>query len=86
VDGVGIHPHKPLEGFSLTNVTGTCGKGIYLANIHHAALSGIHVTGYSGALLNTYQVTGTGLSGAAPLEAPKLPDPVPAPPEPYHLR
>ncbi len=26
VDGVGIHPHKPLEGFSLTNVTGTCGK------------------------------------------------------------
>lgn len=86
VDGVGIHPHKPLEGFSLTNVTGTCGKGIYLANIHHAALSGIHVTGYSGALLNTYQVTGTGLSGAAPLEAPKLPDPVPAPPEPYRLR
>jgi len=25
VDGTGIHPKKPLEGFSLTNVTGTCG-------------------------------------------------------------
>lgn len=25
VDGVGIDPKKPLEGFSLTNVTGTCG-------------------------------------------------------------
>jgi polygalacturonase len=60
VDGVGIHPSKPLEGFSLTNVTGTCGniaagekpRGfpdkvpamIALANIHHAVLSGIKVT------------------------------------------
>ena len=26
VDGSSIHPKKPLEGFSLTNVTGTCGK------------------------------------------------------------
>jgi hypothetical protein len=26
VDGTGIHPKKPLEGFSLTNVTGTCGN------------------------------------------------------------
>ena len=26
VDGVAIHPKKPLEGFSLTNVTGTCGN------------------------------------------------------------
>jgi polygalacturonase len=60
VDGTGIHPKKPLEGFSLTNVTGTCGniaagekpRGfpdkipamIALANIHHAVLSGIKVT------------------------------------------
>jgi hypothetical protein len=26
VDGSSIHPKKPLEGFSLTNVTGTCGS------------------------------------------------------------
>ena len=25
VDGRGIHPNKPLDGFTLTNVTGTCG-------------------------------------------------------------
>ncbi|MEG9438491.1 glycoside hydrolase family 28 protein [Edaphobacter sp. HDX4] len=85
VDGVGIHPHKPLEGFSLTNVTGTCSKGIFLANVHHAELSGIHVTGYSGPLLNTYQVTGKGLTGAVPLDPPKLPEPIQAPAEPYHL-
>jgi polygalacturonase len=85
VDGVGIHPHKPLDGFSLTNVTGTCGKGIYLANIHRAELRNIHVTGYSGALLNTYQVTGTGLTGAVPLEPPKLPDPIDPPAQPYRL-
>jgi polygalacturonase len=85
VDGVGIHPHKPLEGFSLTNVTGTCSKGIFLANVHHAELSEIHVTGYSGPLLNTYQVTGKGLTGAVPLDPPKLPEPIQAPAEPYHL-
>ena len=67
VDGVNIHPDKPLEGFSLTNVTGTCGKGIYLANIKHAELRGIKVTGYSGSLLNTHNVTGVGLTGAASL-------------------
>lgn len=25
VDGISIRPKKPLDGFSLTNVTGTCG-------------------------------------------------------------
>lgn len=58
VDGSSIHPKKPLEGFSLIDVTGTCGnipgtrpRGfpektpamITLANIHHAVLRGIHV-------------------------------------------
>lgn len=85
VDGVGIHPNKPLEGFSLTNVTGTCGKGIFLANIHHADMRKIEVTGYSGALLNTSNVTGAGLAGAIPLEAAKLPEPIPAPLQPYLL-
>jgi polygalacturonase len=33
VDGAAIHPHKPLDGFTLSNVTGTCAKGIFLANI-----------------------------------------------------
>jgi len=43
VDGVGIHPDKPLEGLSLTDISGTCAKGIFLANIKHAVLRNIRV-------------------------------------------
>src|SRR5215469_5464452 len=85
VDGVGIHPDKPLDGFALTNVSGTCGKGISLANIKRAEVKDIHVTRFTGPLLSTHNVTGTGLTGAVALEAAKLPDPVPAPAEAYRL-
>jgi polygalacturonase len=86
VDGASIHPDKPLEGFSLTDVTGTCGKGIFLGNIRHAQLRDIKVTGFEGPLLSTVNVTGTGLAGAVPLPPPKLPDPVAAPVEAYVLK
>jgi len=86
VDGMNIHPSKPLEGFSLTNVTGTCGKGISLANIRHAELKNINVTGFAGPLLSTYNVTGTGLTGAVPLEPKKTPEALPAPVTTYLLR
>jgi polygalacturonase len=85
VDGAAIHPHKPLDGFTLSNVTGTCAKGIFLANIKHAVISNIKVTGFTGPLLNVSNVTGTGLAGAAKLDAAKLPDPIPAPETPYQL-
>jgi polygalacturonase len=85
VDGASIHPHKPLEGFTLANVTGTCGKGILLANIHHAEIRNIAVTGYAGPLISTSNVTGTGLNGAVPMDSPKVQDPIPVPAEPYKL-
>ena len=85
VDGTSVHPEKPLEGFSLTNVTGTCAKGIYLANIRKADIKNINVTGYAGPLLNISNVTGTGLAGAATIAAPNAGEPVFAPVEPYHL-
>jgi polygalacturonase len=85
VEGTSVHPRKPLEGFSLVNVTGTCGKGISLANIKKAKLRDIKVTGFSGPLLSTSNVTGTGLDGAVAAEPPKLPDPVLAPAQPYRL-
>jgi polygalacturonase len=85
VDGTGIHPHKPLEGFSLVNVTGACAKGISLANIKKAEIRNIKVTGYSGPLLSINNVTGKGLGGAATIEPPKIPDPVPVPAKPYEL-
>jgi polygalacturonase len=85
VDGASIHPSKPLDGFSLTNVTGTCGKGIFLANIKHAVLRNIEVTGFSGPLLSTYHVTGTGLQGAAPLPEPRLSGPIAPSATPFTL-
>ena len=85
VDGVGIHPHKPLEGFSLTNVTGTCGKGISLANIKNADIRNIKVTGFEGPLLTITNVTGKGLEGAAKGEPAKVPDPILPPATPYQL-
>jgi len=84
IDGTGVHPDKPLDGFVLDNITGTCAKGISLVNIKNADIRNVKVTGYSDALLNIYNVTGKGLEGAATLPAPKSPDPVPAG-APYQL-
>src|SRR5271154_592477 len=85
VDGTGIHPHKPLEGFTLENVTGTCAKGIYLANIKNAAIKKVEVSGFKGPFLSIANVTGSGLAGATTIDPPKLPDPIPTPPEPSQL-
>jgi polygalacturonase len=76
VDGTSIHPHKPLHGFSLINVTGTAAKGIALANVVGAKLRDIKVTGFAGSLVSINNVTGDGLKGAAAIDPPKLPDPV----------
>jgi polygalacturonase len=84
VDGVGIHPNKPLDGFTLADVSGTCAKGIQLANIRRAELRNIHVTGYSGPLLRISNVTGKGLEGAAKIDAPKIAAPITVP-TPYQL-
>jgi hypothetical protein len=86
VDGVAVHPNKPLDGFSLINVTGTCAKGISLANVKNARIEGIKVTGYTGPLIGINKVTGKGLAGAATIDPPKVPDPIPAPANPYQVR
>ncbi len=81
-----IHPDKPLDGFSLIDVTGTCSKGILLANMKHVELKNIKVTGFSGPLLSTQNVTGKGLEGAVPMtETVKMPEPVPTAAQPYIL-
>ncbi len=83
-----IHPRKPLIGFSLTNVTGTCASGIVLANMKNVVLRNIKVTGFTGPLISIENVTGTGLAGAAKIDEaklPKAPDPIPATPTPYIL-
>jgi hypothetical protein len=85
VDATGIHPAKPLDGFLLADVTGTCAKGIALANIKDADIRRIRVSGYAGPFIGVHNVTGKGLSGAAAIDEPKVPPPVPNPVTPYKL-
>lgn len=61
VDAKNISPQKPLTGFSLVNVTGTCTNGMTLANITGAKLENIQVTGYRGSLITQTNVQGSGL-------------------------
>ena len=56
-----ISGEKPLENLILENITGTCTKGINLANITNAVLHNIHVTGYEGQFLTQTNVQGVGL-------------------------
>jgi polygalacturonase len=88
VDATKMDPRKPLDGLTLTNITGTCKKGIELAYAKNVHLAGIKVTGFDGPLLATADVTGTGLAGAAKLDTSKLPKPpdVVVPAVPYVLR
>jgi polygalacturonase len=51
-----VPDQRPIDGFTLTDITGTCGKGITLANVLNAKFDGINVTGFSGALFTTNNV------------------------------
>ncbi|HEV2577459.1 MAG TPA: glycosyl hydrolase family 28 protein, partial [Acidobacteriaceae bacterium] len=85
VQATELDPKKPLDGLWLENISGTCQEGMFLANVRHAVLKNVRVTGFTGALLNTYDVTGSGLAGAKPMGAPKPLAEVPAPAAPYKL-
>lgn len=88
VQGTEIDPRKPLDGLTLANITGACGKGIFLANVKRADIRNIKVTGYAGSLLNISNVSGAGLAGAAKIneqDLPKPPAPNPAPEALYQL-
>ena len=64
VDAVSVSPSKPLDNFTLMGITGTCTKGIALANMTHVALQEIDVTGFEGPLVTTDNVQGSGLENA----------------------
>ena len=61
VDAARTSPVKSINVFSLENVTGSCQKGITLANMTNAVLQDIQVTGYEGPFLTLTNVQGTGL-------------------------
>jgi hypothetical protein len=85
VDATRVHPDKPVDGFSLINITGNCTKGISLANMKKAEIRNVKVSGLAGPLISLHNVSGKGLEGAAMIDVPKAPDVVPAPAEPYRL-
>jgi polygalacturonase len=85
VDGTGLHPGKPLDGFSLVNVSGTGAKGIALANMKNVEIRNVELSGLAGPLLGIYNVTGKGLERAIVIPAPKVPDAIPAPAMRYLL-
>lgn len=85
-DVAAIHPAKPLDGFSLTNVTGDCAKGVTLVNIRNAEIQNVRVAGLTGPLVSVYNATGKGLEGATELPAPRSPDPLPTAARPYELK
>ncbi len=89
VQATEIHPRKPLIGFSLTNVTGTCKSGIALANMKNVVIRNVKATGFDGPLLSIDNVMGVGLAGAAkidPAKMPKVPEAVQAQEKKYELK
>ncbi|HTV39546.1 MAG TPA: glycoside hydrolase family 28 protein [Candidatus Sulfotelmatobacter sp.] len=57
-----VPPERPIDGFSLADVRGTCQHALTMANMNNVALNGINVTNYQGPLLIESNVKGTGLS------------------------
>ena len=64
VDAAQTSPVKPINGFSLVDVSGACQKAITLANLTNAVLRDIQVTGYEGSFLTQTNVQGVGLEEA----------------------
>jgi polygalacturonase len=54
--GTNIPPTRPLDGLTLTDITGNCASGITLANVLNAKFDAINVTGFKGALFKTNNV------------------------------
>ncbi len=61
VDATKIPPERPLQGLTISNVTGNCQRGISMAHANDVAFSNIAVTGYKNALISVDDVRGTGL-------------------------
>ncbi|MDR3456640.1 MAG: glycoside hydrolase family 28 protein [Verrucomicrobiae bacterium] len=62
VDGRNVPAARPIDGFTLADISGTCGRAISLANMTNVNLSKIRVSGFEGALITTNNVHGKGLN------------------------
>ena len=64
---------KPVDGIQISRVTGTCKEGSVIQNATNVILSDILLTGISGPLYFTNNVSGSGLEEPAPIK--ELPPP-----------
>lgn len=85
VDAKEIPEQKPLDGFSFSNVSGSCEQGLFLANMKGVSLAGIDVRGYQGPLIHVHEVKGSGLAGAATFAGPAHQPLMPQNQPPYKL-
>jgi len=65
IDGVNVPPARPVDGFTLADISGTCSRAISIANMTNVNFSAIKVTGFTGALVKADNVHGTGLDISA---------------------
>jgi polygalacturonase len=70
VEATQVAPEKPVEGLTLSNISGTASKGITLVHVRDADLKDIRVTVANGPLLAINDTTGTGLENAEKYVAP----------------
>ncbi len=57
-----VPPERPIDGFVLADIQGTCDRALSMANMKNVALTGIKVTNYRGPFLTGSHVEGTGLT------------------------
>jgi polygalacturonase len=65
IEATNVPLARPLDGFTLSGISGTCTRGISLANMTNVLLSEIKVTGYTGKLITLENVSGKGLEESA---------------------
>jgi len=65
VDASNVPAARPIDGFVLSNISGTCLRAINVANMTNAMFSKIKVTGFEGPLVTAENANGTGLDNSA---------------------
>ncbi len=65
IAGNNVPPARPVDGFTLADISGTCARGIAIANMTNVNFSAVKVTGFNGPLVSASNATGTGLDDTA---------------------
>jgi polygalacturonase len=65
IDAKNIPPARPMDGFTLTDISGTCARAISIANMTNVDFSNIKVTGFNGALVTAEHTKGSGIEDSA---------------------